>query len=80
MSKVVIIPCDDGTGNKLNLVQSEDGDIWVSVVDTDGRGLRKSVRICTSQGSGSFKKVGIRLKLQELIAEAEKAGFGVLDA
>lgn len=76
MVKTVTIPCDDGSGNKLRLTQSEDGDIWVSIIDKDGHGLRKSVRICTTQGSGNSRKMGIRKALQDVIQEAELSGFG----
>lgn len=71
----VMIPCDD-TENRLRLVQNDDGDIFVSIIDADGKGLNKSVRICTYAGSGYSLKGDIRLHLLNVILSAERAGLG----
>lgn len=70
MSRVVIIHCDDGTGNVLRMTQSDDGDIWLSVIDgEEGTGLQTSVRIRTGQGGG--RQHGVRLALQQAMDAAE---------
>lgn len=64
-----IIPCDDGSGNKLRILQANDGDIWISIIDENGHGRRKSVRVCTMQGAGT-RKMHIRKQLQNALEEA----------
>ena len=64
----VLIPCEDGSGNKLAITQSDDGDIFVSVIGDNGRGLRNSVRLCTTAGGGQHFKT--RLALQKVLKEA----------
>ncbi len=60
--------CDDNSGSRLRLVQSDDGDIWVSVIRaSDGLGLQNAVRFCTIQGGG--KNLRARYLLQQLFDE-----------
>lgn len=64
----VSIPCEDGSGNYLVIVQSDDGDIFISIINKDGKGLRNSVRLCTTTGGGQHLKT--RLALQKVLDEA----------
>lgn len=64
----VLIPCEDDSGNKLAITQSDDGDIFVSIIRDNGRGLSNSVRLCTSAGDGHYLKT--RLNLQNVLNAA----------
>ena len=75
MTKTIDIPCNDGTGNKLRLILGVDSDIWAMVIDENGRGLQKSVRVCTSAGGGRHRET--RNALHKVIEAAEKEGLGV---
>lgn len=64
----VLIPCEDGSGKQLVITQSDDGDIFISIIGENGKGLRDSVRLCTAAGGGCHLKT--RLALQNVLDEA----------
>jgi hypothetical protein len=70
--KRVILPCENGSENKLVFTLADDGDIHISLISQNGLGLRNSVRICTADGGGKYPKT--RRALLEVMDKAISEG------
>jgi hypothetical protein len=66
------IDCDDGSRNKLKVLQTEDGDIhiWVNTYypETDRYRASGSIRICTMQGG--TRSPGLNIEFVKLLRKA----------